>query len=544
MHSTTSPIAHLDDFPVGSMRLAHADGTRICLARSADGVFAIDHACPHMGYGVTQGTLDGNLVTCAWHNWKFDIRTGECTVGDEDITTHPVQIDPDGGITVTVSRPDPAAQHDRLVASLRSAIVRHRVGQISREVVRLLAIGADPAALVWEAVAHGAPRGEFGWGHEIANAADCLAMVDLFDGDGRALPVVQAIAGISEAARDRPPHQLPAALAALPPNPASDFRSAVDAERLSEAQQLVVTAVALGAGPDELVRWFTAVVSDHLLDYGHAAIYTQKAFELLERVGWQHATDVLGHLVTFIVSGTREDTLPYMRPFMRTLAGLDLAALAAAPVDASWSGADDLARVLLAEDRRVVAPAAAAALAAGAGVDRLLDAVVSAVCTRMLRYDVDQERNLTDDFGWLDITHALTYAHATRWLHHHAPGPETIRLALFTAFLAHWSGRHEWHTSIGPEAADAAPTPSPTAIREHGAALQRRALTDLGGSFIVVAHDVKTSRAAALEAERLGSMRPLHAAARFMDSPRMQRFVASTVAQSIEFISGRAPRDT
>ena len=44
---------------------------------------------------------------------------------------------------------------------------------------------------------------------------------------------------------------------------------------------------------DELRPWFTAVVSDHLLGYGHGAIYAQKAFQLLARLGWERADTVL-----------------------------------------------------------------------------------------------------------------------------------------------------------------------------------------------------------------------------------------------------------
>jgi hypothetical protein len=38
-------------------------------------------------------------------------------------------------------------------------------------------------------------------------------------------------------------------------------------------------------------------------------------------------------------------------------------------------------------------------------------------------------------------------------------------------------------------------------------------------------------------------MLPLHAVARLLDSPRLERFVAASVARSIEFLAGRAPRD-
>ena len=83
-------VARLDDLPIGSMKMVRVDDHRLCLVRTSDGVSALAHACPHEGYGMTQGSLDGNLITCAWHNWKFRVDDGVCVVGEEDITTHPV----------------------------------------------------------------------------------------------------------------------------------------------------------------------------------------------------------------------------------------------------------------------------------------------------------------------------------------------------------------------------------------------------------------------------------------------------------------------
>ena len=48
-------VANLHDLPVGSMKMVRVDGERICLVRTASGVHALDHACPHEGYGLTQG---------------------------------------------------------------------------------------------------------------------------------------------------------------------------------------------------------------------------------------------------------------------------------------------------------------------------------------------------------------------------------------------------------------------------------------------------------------------------------------------------------
>ena len=534
---------NLDQLPVGTMRMVNVDGHRVCVAHTADGVYAVDHACPHQGYGVTQGTLDGNLLTCAWHNWKFDVTSGVCTMGDEDIATHAVAVAADGDITVTVRTGDRDTQRAQRLDSLRSGLERHRVGQISREVVRLLQLGESPAALVADGVRYNAPRAEFGFGHELAGAADCLAIVELFVGEQRAFPVVQALAGLAEEAHGYPEHPPTPAAAALPDAPGAAFRAAVESERLDEAIGLVRAALAHGATADDLVPWFTDVVGDHLLGYGHGAIYTQKAFELLASIGWDLADTVLVPLTRALVWDTREDTLPYARPFVRAVSSLDLTGPdLTGPVAATeaWHGHDALVELLLGPDRRAdLPPAVGQAMAAGATVDELLDCVVDAACLRLLRYDVDQETDLADDFKWLDITHALTYAHAARWLHHHHPGPSATAVALWTVFLVHWTGRHEWHTHVGPLDRRASDAP----IAERGAALQRAAVQHDAGSFIVAVHAVKNARAAAREAERRSTTLPLEAVERLLASPRMERFVATNVAQSIEFLTGRSQRD-
>jgi hypothetical protein len=75
------------------------------------------------------------------------------------------------------------------------------------------------------------------------------------------------------------------------------------------------------------------------------------------------------------------------------------------------------------------------------------------------------------------------------------------------------------------------------------AALADAALADRAGSFIVMAHLIKTSEAAGREAAATGSPLPLAATARFLASPRLERFVARNVTESIDFVrSGRPPR--
>lgn len=42
-------------------------------------VFVIDNACPHAGGNLSAGEVNKGIVTCPWHHWQFDLRSGVCT---------------------------------------------------------------------------------------------------------------------------------------------------------------------------------------------------------------------------------------------------------------------------------------------------------------------------------------------------------------------------------------------------------------------------------------------------------------------------------
>ena len=54
-------------------------GTRVLLARRRDGrVVAFTAACPHLGQPLRRAELDGTVVTCRHHRYRFDLTDGRC----------------------------------------------------------------------------------------------------------------------------------------------------------------------------------------------------------------------------------------------------------------------------------------------------------------------------------------------------------------------------------------------------------------------------------------------------------------------------------
>ena len=55
------------------------DGTKIAVVRAGEDVFAYPLRCPHMEEPLSSGFCDGATVTCSFHLWEWDMRTGEST---------------------------------------------------------------------------------------------------------------------------------------------------------------------------------------------------------------------------------------------------------------------------------------------------------------------------------------------------------------------------------------------------------------------------------------------------------------------------------
>ena len=73
----TVKVAQTSDLAPGTSKVVQADGLSIALF-NVEGTFcAIDNTCTHRGGPLGEGTLNGDVVTCPWHLWEYNVRTGE-----------------------------------------------------------------------------------------------------------------------------------------------------------------------------------------------------------------------------------------------------------------------------------------------------------------------------------------------------------------------------------------------------------------------------------------------------------------------------------
>ena len=60
----------------GTMKKVSAQGREILLARVGGKYYAANSKCPHMGGNLSQGKLEGTVVTCPVHSSQFDLTDG------------------------------------------------------------------------------------------------------------------------------------------------------------------------------------------------------------------------------------------------------------------------------------------------------------------------------------------------------------------------------------------------------------------------------------------------------------------------------------
>jgi nitrite reductase/ring-hydroxylating ferredoxin subunit len=69
-------VAETPDLQPGEGKIVTAGDRELALFNVGGKFHCIDNVCPHRGGPLGEGTLEGSVVTCPWHGWRFDVCTG------------------------------------------------------------------------------------------------------------------------------------------------------------------------------------------------------------------------------------------------------------------------------------------------------------------------------------------------------------------------------------------------------------------------------------------------------------------------------------
>lgn len=70
-------VGKVSDFIPGKMHKITIDGKDVLVVNIDGAYYAVNDTCTHAGASLSEGSLDGTVVTCGWHGAKFDCKTGK-----------------------------------------------------------------------------------------------------------------------------------------------------------------------------------------------------------------------------------------------------------------------------------------------------------------------------------------------------------------------------------------------------------------------------------------------------------------------------------
>ncbi len=75
-------VTELAALPPGSARAYRVGRFDVALFNVDGELYALENSCPHQGGPIADGWVEDRTVTCPWHAWCFDLRSGKMTLGD------------------------------------------------------------------------------------------------------------------------------------------------------------------------------------------------------------------------------------------------------------------------------------------------------------------------------------------------------------------------------------------------------------------------------------------------------------------------------
>ncbi|ADQ66266.1 ferredoxin subunit of nitrite reductase and ring-hydroxylating dioxygenase [Halogeometricum borinquense DSM 11551] len=413
----TVPLAELER--EGRVQTS-VDGRALALFHHEGEIRVVDNRCPHMGFPLSEGSVEDGVLTCHWHHARFELSCGDTfDPWADDVQTFPVEIR-DGSVYVDPHpEPDePPAEHwmrrleDGLEQNLRLVVAKSAIG--------LADAGVSSDAVVERGVRFGSRYRESGWGPGLTIlAAMRNVLPDLAD-DDRKRALYQGLVHVAGDCADAPPRF------DQEPFDTEDvsferlkawFRENIKVRDADGAERVLRTAIANGADDAHLAEMLVAAATDHrYLNTGHTLDFVNKACEVLDHVGWDHGDAVLPSLIEGMATATRaEERSSWRQPVdlaaMVSETFADLDSLVESGAGTEWSPPASFTETLLSDDPEIVVAALEDAIREGASVEALAREVAFAAGTRVAQFATVNEFS-----DWNTVHHTFTYANAVHQL--------------------------------------------------------------------------------------------------------------------------------
>lgn len=407
----------LEDILLRGCTVVTGGGRTIAVFAHGNNVYALDNRCPHMGFPLSQGTVQDGILTCHWHHARFDLVSGDTfDLFAGDIPRFRVQL-VNGQVWIDLSSTDENAV-DYWKRRLTDGLEHNIPLVIARSVIGMTRAGADYRLPLEMGALFGVRFNAEGWSPALSILTSCANMLPFMRKEDRPLALYHGLVQIAQECEGKP--------ARFPVAPLSEtgqsierlkvwFRQFVEVRDAEAAERTLRTAIECGMAPVKVAELVFSAITDHLfVDGGHTIDFANKAFELLGHIGWKHAGSILTSLVPQLVIARRSEEISSWRhPIDLTTilfqAYDELPSLwdRGQTVIVPWNREEQLVEELLKDDPSIVIQALKEAVAAGASPESLGSVVTEAAFIRLARYHLSNE--FTD---WDTVHHCVTTANA------------------------------------------------------------------------------------------------------------------------------------
>ncbi|MDQ3883323.1 MAG: hypothetical protein M3243_04630 [Thermoproteota archaeon] len=222
------------------------------------------------------------------------------------------------------------------------------------------------------------------------------------------------------------------------------FRRFIEVRDSDGAERSLVTAIRAGAEPNMIADMLFSAATDHrYLDSGHVLDFTNKAFEALDKVGWDLAEQVLSSLVTLYTQATRmEERSSWRHPvdiivllndcFDKLSTALENSEQTAA----IWKPDREIIDVLLGDDPNAIVKILIESLQDGAKQEELATVVAYAAGLRIAQFPITNEYS-----DWDTALHTFTFANAVQQAIHRLPSSMELLRAVFDVAMSNYLNR-------------------------------------------------------------------------------------------------------
>jgi nitrite reductase/ring-hydroxylating ferredoxin subunit len=406
--------AALEELKAKGRLVLHGGHRPILVIYDRGSVFALDNRCPHMGFPLERGSIEDGILTCHWHHARFDLESG-CTfdLWADDVPTFPVESrNGEVWVKTTIDHADPATHWrqrlaDGLAHDLGLVIAKAVQGQLSTDV---------PQADIVRQVALFGTQNRDCWGVGLTILTALANLLPLLSDEEAYLALFHGARRVAADCEGEAPRRERAPLGSRPDAAALKrwLRHWTKVRHREAAERTLLTAIATGLSPAVLADALLAAATERAFaDSGHSLDFTNKAFECLDLIGWEHAAALLPTIVGQMVSAQgAEESTAWRQPVdlvaLCEQGASELPQLFAAGNGAhGWSDHAALARELLGDDPVKIVDALKTAICAGAAPMDVSRSLAYAAALRLARFG-----NANEHGDWETAHHVFTYANA------------------------------------------------------------------------------------------------------------------------------------